>query len=317
MDYTIKPFTRDYLTPAFEIFIDNYKREQESSPLLPSRAINEPEWIFNALKSLAVNPGVAVFKGNQLLAYMVTGFLFPFKGQNAVQVPVFCHGSALTDKKELYQRMYMHLADEWVKNRRHIHIFGHFAHDLILQETLYQLGFGAILAEQLRDFSAIQKTNKADFSEEKDIDKLVDIHIEHMRYYPYAPIFILKETERKAVIADLESYENNRDVFLVYYEHKVPAAYFIIGSLTTDGEGFLLHKTNTTQVKGAYAKPHIRGKGIGKALLQYAINWSQEHGCERLFVEHETANYYGGNFWCGHFSPYLYFSMRYIDNTIC
>jgi hypothetical protein len=50
--------------------------------------------------------------------------------------------------------------------------------------------------------------------------------------------------------------------------------------------------------------------------LQHAIEWSRQQGYERLFVEHETANIYGGNFWSSYFRPYLYASMRYIDTTL-
>ena len=162
MQYKIVPFTGDYLQPAVNLFINGYRDEQEKNPLLPYRVINEPEWILNSLKSLIENPGVAVLKRNQVIAYMVTGFLFPFKGQNAVLVPVYCHGSVLTDRKELYQMMYMHLAEGWAKNRRHLHIVAHFTHDSSLQETLYQLGFGAFLAERIRDLSDIQKANEAE-----------------------------------------------------------------------------------------------------------------------------------------------------------
>jgi GNAT superfamily N-acetyltransferase len=90
----------------------------------------------------------------------------------------------------------------------------------------------------------------------------------------------------------------------------------IVGNSTIDGEGFLLQNTNTAQIKSAYARPDIRRKGIGKALLQRGIAWSQAHGYERIFVEHETANFSGSIFWQKYFNPYLYFSMRYIDNTI-
>jgi GNAT superfamily N-acetyltransferase len=105
-------------------------------------------------------------------------------------------------------------------------------------------------------------------------------------------------------------------VFLVYYEQDEPSAYMIVGTSTIGGEGFLLEQTNTAQIKSAYARPEIRGKGIGAALLQRAIAWSLQQGYERIFVEHETANVYGGNFWCSYFSPYVYASMRYIDTTL-
>jgi GNAT superfamily N-acetyltransferase len=90
----------------------------------------------------------------------------------------------------------------------------------------------------------------------------------------------------------------------------------IVGESTIDGEGFLLAQTNTAQIKSAYARPEVRGKGVGAALLQHAIEWSQQQGYDRIFVEHETANIYGGNFWGTYFSPYLYASMRYTDTTL-
>jgi GNAT superfamily N-acetyltransferase len=314
--HTMVPMTKEHLEPATELFIGNYKHEQEESPLLPSRVITEPEWIYHALETRLVNPGVAVVEHNQLLAYMVTGSRFPWKGQQAVLVPEYCHGAVDDQKPELYQRMYMHLSQEWVNHHIHLQMIGHFAHDTILQETLYQLGFGAVLAERLRDCSAINQSQEMVIQEEKDISKLLNIQIEHNDYYSKAPIFILKPTSPHDVLDELEDHAGQGDVFFVYYEQDEPCAYMIVGNSTIDGEGFLLQNTNTAQIKSAYARPGIRSKGIGKALLQRAIEWSQAHGYERIFVEHETANFSGSIFWQKHFSPYIYFSMRYIDNTI-
>jgi GNAT superfamily N-acetyltransferase len=118
------------------------------------------------------------------------------------------------------------------------------------------------------------------------------------------------------VLAELEAHAQQGDVFFVYDEQDEPCAYMIVGESTIGGEGFLLEQTNTAQIKSAYVRPEVRGKGIGAALLQRAIAWSQQQGYARVFVEHETANVYGGNFWCTYFSPYLYASKRYIDITL-
>ncbi len=316
MPYTLVPLTQEYLEPAVELFIRNYKYEQEHSPLLPSRVIDEPTWIHGVLQSKLVNPGVVVVEQNHVLAYMVTGDQFLWKGQQAAIVLEYCHSAIVTKKRELYQRMYMYLAQEWVNHRIHLHLIRHFAHDTILQETLYHLGFGAILAERLRDCSAVDERYDVAISVEQDVSKLINIQTEHNRYYPKAPIFIPKPTEKQEVLADLEAHAEQGDVFFAYYEQHEPCAYMIIGTSTIDGEGFLLQQTNTAQIKSAYARPEIRGKGIGTALLQRAIQWSQEQGYERVFVEHETANVYGGNFWCKYFNPYVYASIRYIDNTL-
>jgi GNAT superfamily N-acetyltransferase len=314
--YDVVPFTQNYLESAVKLFVEGYRQERDSSPLLPSKVIDEPEWIHRTLKSFLANPGVAVLHEDQLVAFMLTGFQLPFKGQKAVSVPEYCHSSILSDKEELYQIMYMHLADEWANNHTHLHIVAHFSHDTLLQISLYRLGFGAIVAEELRDFSEIHGVREVDIVEEADVGRLLDIDIEHSHYYRNAPIFILKSIERGEHLTAIESAARQGDTFFVYYENNEPCAYLRVGELATEGEGFLLRGTNTAQIKSAYARQHVRRTGIGKALLQRAMDWSKEHGHERLFVEHETANYYGGNFWSSYFTPYLYASIRYIDNAI-
>jgi GNAT superfamily N-acetyltransferase len=313
MSYTLVPFTPDYLEPAVALFIANYKDEQEHSPLLPSRVIDEPAWIHGKLQSKLFNPGVVVVEQDRVLAYMLTGDQFPWKGQQAAIVLEYGHGAIATKKRELYQRMYMYLGQEWVSQQFHLHLIRHFAHDTILQETLYQLGFGAILAERLRDFSAVAERQDMAINIEQDVSKLLTLQTEHNRYYPKAPIFIQKSTEKHEVRAELEAHAQQGDVIFVYAEQQEPCAYMIVGTSMIGGEGFLLEQTNTAQIKSAYARPEIRGKGIGMALLQRAIAWSHQQGYERVFVEHETANVYGGNFWRTYFTPYVYASMRYID----
>ena len=148
------------------------------------------------------------------------------------------------------------------------------------------------------------------------MSKLLHIQTEHNDYYSKAPIFILKPTSPDEVLDELQAHARQGDVFFVYYEQEEPCAYMILGNSTIDGEGFLLQNTNTAQIKSAYARPDIRGKGVGKALLQRAIVWSQARSYERIFVEHETANLSGSIFWQKYFNPYVYFSMRYVDNAL-
>ena len=316
MPYTLVAFTQGYLEPAVELFIESYKHEQTHSPLLPSRVIDEPAWIHGVLQSKLANPGVAVVEQNRLLAFMVTGDYFEWKGQQAAIVLEYCHSAVVAQKRAFYQRMYMSLAQEWANQHIHLHLICHFAHDTILQETLYQLGFGAILAERLRDCSPVDERHDLVIRVEQDVSKLITLQTEHNRYYPQAPIFIRKPTETQEVLAELKAHAQQGDTFFVYYEQDEPCAYMIVGTSTIGGEGFLLEQTNTAQIKSAYARPEVRGKGIGRALLQRAIGWSHQQGYERVFVEHETANVYGGNFWGNYFTPYLYASMRYIDTTL-
>jgi GNAT superfamily N-acetyltransferase len=316
--YQTEPFTAEHLKSATDLFVDDYRREWKASPLLPPSTINKKERLHDSIKPLLANPGVAVLQDARVVAFMLTGYRFPFKGQQAILVPEYCHASVPGNRRELYQIMYMYLANEWAASHAHLHIIGHFAHDTVLREALYQLGFGAIIAEALRDLSGIQGSRIADIVEETNVERLLGISIEDMRYYRNAPIFLVKEAEPGERQLDLESSIRQGDTYFVFRENDETGAYFCVGESASGPrtEGFLLRDTRTAQVKNAFAKPHLRGKGIGKSLLQRAVDWSAEHGYERLFVEFETANYFGGNFWRRYFSPYLYYAMRYIDNTI-
>ena len=317
-NYQIAPFTEDHVGAAVELFACDYRREQEQSALLPSQTIDNADSVRDTIKPLLPNPGVVVLQDNHVVAFMLSGYWFPFKGQKAVIVPEYCHASILPDRRELYQIMYMRLAQEWIGSHTHLHIMGHFAHDTVLRDSLYQLGFGAIIAEALRDLSRIPGAHISDIVEETDIERLLDISIEDGLYYRDAPVFIVKETEADERRAILESSLRQGDIYFASYGNDGADAYLSVGQSDsgTLKEGFLLRGTRTAEIKNAFVRADIRGTGIGTSLLQRAVDWSVERGYKRLFVEFETANYFGGNFWRRHFTPYLYFSMRYIDNTI-
>jgi GNAT superfamily N-acetyltransferase len=318
MSYNLTPFTSEYLGPAVALFIANYRREQEYSPLLPTRAIDDPAWIRDALAAGLDNPGVAVMQNDRLVAYMLTSTHFPWKGQHVALTREYGHSATTSDKETLYQLMYMHLAQTWVDSHSHLHAIGYLAHDDVLRETLYQLGFGAIVTERLRDLSPIDAPADIAIVEERDVYKLADLELEHNRYYFKAPIFLTRDTDRNAMLADLDEHVQAGDVFFTHYEDGVPRANMIVGRVISnpEGEGFLLWDTNTAQIKGAYMQPQMQGKGVGAALLNRAIQWAQAQGYARLFVEHETANFFGGHFWRKYFAPFLYYAMRYVDNTI-
>lgn len=316
MTFQIKDFSADYIPSAVKLFLRSYLLEKDVNNLLPDEILKDPQLIFQALQSNVSNPGVVVLSNKTLVAYLLTGTTFTFKNQKAAMVPEYGHSAIDEDKNKLYRLMYMNLASRWIQNKIHLHIIGHFAHDRGLIKTLFQLGFGAIVTEKLRDLSPIKHDSDLLITYENDPMKLVNLDQEHRQYYLKAPIFLKRNTDPEAIISDLKKHVKHGDKFLVYHEHDVPVGYFIVGQLKKNGEGFLLQDTNTAQVKSAFIKPSFRGKGVGTALVNEAIGWARENGFERLFVEHETTNYYGGQFWDKYFSSFLYFSMRYIDNTI-
>jgi GNAT superfamily N-acetyltransferase len=316
MDYQIKDFSTHDIPDAVELFLQNYKRETKYCTQLPEHIILDPKLITSSLNSTTQNPGVAAFSNNQMISYLVTGSMFSYKNQNAAMIPEYGHSAIHEDTDELYKLMYMRLSDKWIHQNIHLHIIGHFAHDEILTDTLFQLGFGAIVSEKLRDLSPVVSDQNIDIQVEKNPLTISELEQE-LRYYARStPIFIIKNIDLEAIVSDLTDQVKIGDAFLVSYANDVPVGYFCIGPSTQNGEGFLLQDTNTAQVKSAVITSFFRRRGIGSALLNEAVTWARVNGFDRLFVEHETANYSGSKFWEKYFTSYLYFSIRYINNTI-
>jgi GNAT superfamily N-acetyltransferase len=316
MDYQIKDFSAQYIPDAVDLFLQSYNREKEQNRLLPKAVITDPQLITASLYSNVKNPGVAAFSSNRLIGYMLSRRSFSFKNQKAAMVPEYGHSAVNEDRHELYKLMYMNLSTKWIQQHIHLHIVGHFAHDEEVNDTLFKLGFGAILCEKLRDLSPVPNNPDIIVRTTSNPKLLVDLELKHRQYYQKAPIFIKKNTDHDVIRSDLMMHQEHGDVFLIYSVNSIPVGYFCIGPSTKNGEGFLLQETNTAQVKSAFITSSFRRKGIGTALLNETVTWASNNGFDRLFVEHETANYSGGKFWEKYFTSYLYFSIRYINNTI-
>ena len=316
MAYEIRPCTEDHIGEAVALFAQNYSNARRTLSLLPARAIDDREWIAATLRAhLKREPGVVCLRDNRLVGYMVTCYRFPFKGQRTAGCNAYAHAAEQRDGEDIYRQLYAALAAMWVTDGIQLHIVGHLAAHTVLKETLYQLGFGAILAERLRAVECVGWCTDAKITCEQKGDDLVDLHAEHMAYYAQAPIFVHKDSSREQAQRELREH-GAEDEFLIYRnESGRPCAYFIVGQ-PNGHEGFLLHNTHTAQIKSAYVQSHLRGQGIGRALLERAVTWAKERELERIFVEHETANRHGSRFWSRHFAPYLYASARYVDKTL-
>ncbi|MDC7222642.1 MAG: GNAT family N-acetyltransferase [Spirochaetales bacterium] len=321
MGILIKKFSEDHLEKAVNLFLKSYAWEREVNPLLPTLPLAEPELIMEGLKSLIKKgPGVALFQDGRMIAYMQTGDTFNFKGQKAAFIPEYAHGAEIDLEISwecLYKQMYKDLSSRWIKEGIHLHLIGFLAHDQELKEILFQLGFGAVIAERIRDLREIMTIGGSVPTERiGDPESLVEIHGEHHAFYPEAPIFIKKSVERDKLLRELQGYNDEGDALFIYRDDHGIGAYMAVGESTRDGEGFLLQNSNTAQIKTAFVRPECRRRGVGTALLNRGIEWAREEGFDALFVEHETANPRASSFWGKYFDPYVYFAMRYIDDTL-
>jgi GNAT superfamily N-acetyltransferase len=311
---------------GFALFRAAYRRARHAHPLLPGLTSEHEARLRERVEQAFARGGVAAWRGRSMAGYMIAGSPFYFRGLAAVLVPEFGHAVAPGEGDALYGPLYAASADGWVRAGVPLHLIGHFAADATTTAALYELGFGAVVAERLRGVDDVEPAVAgAGFDQGESVghldpeapwDALAPLAAEHAGYYRRSPVFLAKDEALATAVADLEAHRRAGDRLLVHRADGQARAYLIVGPCLGTSEGRLLAGTSTAQIKSAYAVPTARRRGIGGALLRAAVAWARDTGFERVFVEHETANLEGGAFWRRHFMPYLLFSMRYVDRTL-
>ncbi len=326
--YEVSPTEPSLAAEGFGLFRDAYLRARFANPLLPALDADHEARLQRRVERAFAYGGIAARRGGSLRGFMIAGPPFAFRGLVAALVPEFGHAVASGEGADLVGALYAASAERLVREGVHLHLIGHFAADLGTTSALFELGFGAVVREQLRDLSDVALGDDARVAHRAQLE-----HVEHVRhedswrdvaplaaahaaFYRESPVFVRKDAALDEALVELDAHRVDGDQLFVYREGGEMLAYLIVGRCAGGSEGRLLEGTSTAQVRSAFTVPAARRRGIGAALLQQAIAWVRARGFERLFVEHETANLCGGAFWRRHFAPYLFFSLRYVDRTL-
>jgi GNAT superfamily N-acetyltransferase len=309
------PLSTSDLPEVLQLIASSYGAALRADPVLPPVMMGSTGAVEAFIGRLPPEGAVGLVGDGGLLGFMCVSSFFPFKGVRAALVAVPCHAAASHDRATLYRLLYEKVGEYLQRHGARLHIVAHFAHDRLLQQTLHELGFGALLAERVRALSPVEAPAAIEIAMEDDVAAVADLEVEHMRYYRRPPIYLWKDDSAAAVQERLLLHKERGHRLFVHREGGRPDAFFFVGRCTGDEEGLTLRDTGTAQIMEAYTAPAARGKGIGKALLNSSIKWAREQGYSRLFVEHETANTLGSAFWARHFNPYVSFTMRYVEDT--
>ena len=314
MSHSFEDLSDQHLSEAATLFQSNYLSERKKNPLLPKLNL---EKIESKLKDSLLYPGIAVIQDGTLIAFLQTSYIGVIKGQKAAFVSEFGHARKDLETTRIFWELYVEVSQKWLSQDIQLHMIGHLSQDLKLKETLFSLGFGAIISEKIRDLKPVENVNHPTFKIDivSDYRMLLSIQKEHNDYYSNAPMFVPKSSDESEIENYLKACSDSGDSFLVFLEDNEPKGYCIVGESAKDDELFLLSNTNTAQIKSAYIKPEYRSKNLGSFFLNESIKLANEKGFHRLAVEHETANFFGAKFWDRHFHSYLYFSTRYVENT--
>ncbi|MFW6196580.1 MAG: GNAT family N-acetyltransferase [Thermoplasmatota archaeon] len=305
----IKEFKEEHVEDAAGLFVESYENQRQIVPLIPERK-DLYEEVSNALRKNSENPGVAAFQDDELVGYIIENARADnfMSKSTAFSLGLYSHCSVEDSKEMIYQRMYKEISDVWVKEGYHTHIFSIWAQDEDLSFNFFRLGFGMTHFELLRDLLDIDvKTSEISYRKLESIEPIKEIDKEHHEFYPSAPLFWLPP--------DDYTYEEEIDgEIIAAFDDDKPVGYIHLKK--NEAETWLMTDEETCRVKGAYTDPKYRSRGVGKGLLQEGVEWAREEGLKRLYVEGESANIYGGNFWIKHFTPVVYTVRRCIDERV-
>ena len=311
----LKPFEEKYIEDAARLFAERYRVERKYAKLLPSRYEDYNTIVPLLSDQIKQTPGVVTIENGKLSGYLVERLLPIWRGRRSVFVPFWAHSVDGKNRKKNYQQMYTYLSSQWVANGCFTHLISVLAHDEEIIDMLFWLGFGMAVVDTMRDFSNIPNP-VADveirLATIDDLDMVVSLDHELAQYLAGPPIFMAMTEKRCRDYHNKWLSKPSHSLWFASYKGKV-VSYMKICPLDED---YVITGEKTIWIQGAYTKEHMRGKGIGTALLKQALQWAQLHGYKRCAVDFETENVLASAFWLRYFEPICFSLVRQIDKRI-
>jgi GNAT superfamily N-acetyltransferase len=311
--FEVKTFKKEYIDDCAKLFATSFNALRNENILIPEKTdvINETTTFLEEKRS---NPGFVVFKNNKLVGYMLEAFRCEFMGYKTAFSNEHGSNCAVSEDKELiYQKLYEQLARIWIDNDYFAHQITLFAHDKVLTNCLLRLGFGMTHFELMRDLKPIN-----DFDKKINIQKLENDSIIRPLQKEFHDFFIKPPLFWRVHKPYNENHKDEiaagKNEGYVAFDNDKPVGYFILRK--GKAESWLFSDKKNGQIKEAFIKPEYRFTGYGKALFQMSVNWAQENSLKRLYVEGESANICGGNFWMKHFLPISFSVRRVVDKYV-
>ena len=317
----VRPFRASYIKDAARLFSDAYEEARQVLPHIPMLS-DVVVFAEEKLEKIAGNPGFAAFDHRRLVGYMVELFTNEnFMGRpTGFIIELFPCASIINNRRRIYQLLYKEMSLSWIDRGFHAHQFSFLATDNVLAHTFFRLGFGMTHFQLFRDLAVptgrIPNVDIRYLDREESIREIDKVHD---AYYLNPPLFWIPHNYFGNGDRDAAEIEKDRvltgeiEIIAAFVDGRI-AAYFKLRKGTAEIE--LLQHPSNGQIKGAYGYPRYRGRGIGKALLTETVRWAKRNNLERLYVEGESANIYGGNFWVSHFHPAVYSVRRCVDDRI-
>jgi GNAT superfamily N-acetyltransferase len=235
-------------------------------------------------------------------------------------IELFTTASVPENRERICQLLYAEMARSWIDRGRHTHQLSYFATDDVLTRAYYRLGFGMTHFQLFRDLGDLEgEIPELEIRYAESESQVRELDGEHLTYYPNPPLFwipddLVGNESRDPIVSDHDRVAAGEMEIVMALDDGEPVGYFKL--LAGTAESILFEDLGNCQIKSAYLRPSYRKRGFGRALLAETLRRARHNGLKRLYVEGESANTYGGNFWFRHFRPAEYSIRRCVDERI-
>ena len=304
----IKPYCEEHMPEILELWKNQYQAELSEKGFLPNMWRLRSNEIKAFLRGQSGHEHFAVAtKGGEVVGYMFFQ-VFPFHGEATAFCPIMGHAEKGA-RREVLERLYQSLSEGLVAKGVLSHIITYFAHDKVVEDAVFALGFGLVVIDAFRSTKCIQsisspvgvKIVKATPDNVCDVKALGE---ESREYYSRAPIFLNRSSKPQEYYQGLLD-SSDVAVYLAFVDEQPVGFMGVRRNKELRFVDLCDTKTALIDEVGAYTKPAYRGRDIGTTLLSRCLEWCRLNEITVVHVDFESANLLARSFWLKFFTETL------------
>lgn len=267
--------------------------------------------------------GVVALDGDRMVGHLCW---HEFEGmrrttRRAVHIPEY--GCAIDPATEhdwrVRDQLFRVAAERWDATGRQVVAVTELVGEPTADEFWIENGFGRFLHDGVRPCTPLDATVPGGFvirpAVLDDLDRLVQLDLEHCRHYGEPPVCMVPPTPATAdELAPLLAVDRQQPVLWVAADHNGPQA-FLRAEQGADSCSSFLVADGTVAVTGVFTRPAARGRGVAAALFDAALRHHAARGIPRFAFDYETINPAARAFWPRHLTIVARSSMRVLERA--
>ena len=313
----VTTFQDEFLSEAAALFIANFRKQRQATPLLPDK-LEEPEQVINLLKDfLHSTPGIAALRNGRLVGYL--SWLPIDRFRNMDRTGAFCpewgHAVAEDGAASIYLAMYRKAAVQWNTAGCQVYAITLLSADQPAAKFWFWNGFGMIVINAIRSTQPLNISKPKNLviraAQPEEAETIARLESEHYIHYSSPPISMVPQPPE-----DVEGYREflrrpNCKVWLAWIGND-PVGY-VRFEPQAFGAAAIVRSDTTIAISAAYTRPQFRGHGVAPALLEAGLQHYAAKGFNICSVDFESTNPEASHFWLKYFDPVCISVMRILE----